>query len=543
MTKSSHTAPVKHDINALKEKSAIDRFTVVKRNGSIVPFRRDRIHRAIDLAFHDTRRISFDTGLAELDQLEVERVTDQVMDLLLTQASKGASLTVEGIQDMVEVTLMNMGHQDVARDYIIYREQHTHLREDSPQNLKVHRKDGTLVRFNPMKIATSIEESFRRAGHIDGQTPASMIDSVNDLTQKIVDRAVALHKSGEHLHVATMQEEVEHLLMKEGYYLVAKDYILSRASEQIHAAHEEKHPDGGKREFTVIATDGTTKIIKESFLRNRIKTACRNLKEVSVDDLLETLILNFYEGIKEQEVDQAAIMAARSKIEVDPTYSKVAARLLCDTLYREAMETSASDTSLENSHRNYFKKYIKFGISVHRLSPDLLQYDLDKLGKAMDLKRDDLFSYLGIQTLYDRYFIHHEERRLETPQIFWMRVAMGLALAKATKKMKEPSSSITFCLNSSSHLRHRLSLTQERCTLQLSSCYLSTVMDDLSHIFKVISDDAQLSKWAGGIGNDWTNVRATGAIIKGTNGRSQGIIPFLKVANDTAVAVNQCFAS
>lgn len=539
MTKSSHTAPVKHDINSLKEKSAIDRFTVVKRNGSIVPFRRDRIHRAIDLAFHDTRRIPFDTALAELDQLEVERVTDQVMDLLLTQASKGASLTVEGIQDMVEVTLMNMGHQDVARDYIIYREQHTHLREDSPQNLKVHRKDGTLVRFNPMKIATSIEESFRRASHIEGQTPASMIDSVNDLTQKIVDRAVALHKSGEHLHVATMQEEVEHLLMKEGYYLVAKDYILSRASEQTHAAHEEKHPDGGKREFTVIATDGTTKIIKEAFLRNRIKTACRNLKEVSVDDLLETLILNFYEGIKEQEVDQAAIMAARSKIEVDPTYSKVAARLLCDTLYREAMETSASDTFLENAHRNYFKKYIKFGISVHRLSPDLLQYDLDKLGKAMDLKRDDLFSYLGIQTLYDRYFIHHEERRLETPQIFWMRVAMGLALCEGDQKNER---AIEFY-----NLLSQFLFTSATPTLfnsgtmhsQLSSCYLSTIMDDLHHIFKVVADDAQLSKWAGGIGNDWTNVRATGSIIKGTNGRSQGIIPFLKVANDTAVAVNQ----
>jgi len=541
MTKSSHTATVKQD---LKEKNSIDRFTVVKRNGSIVPFRRDRIRRAIDLAFHDTRRIPFDTGLAELDQSEVEKVTDQVMEQLLIQASKGASLTVEGIQDMVEVTLMNMGHQDVARDYIIYREQHTHLREDSPQNLKVHRKDGTLVRFNPMKIAASIEESFRRAGHVEGQTPASVIDSVNTLTQKIVDRAVSLHKSGEHLHVATMQDEVEHLLMKEGYYSVAKDYILCRASteEHTHPAHEEKHTDGGKREFTVVGADGTAKVIKESFLRNRIKTACRNLKEVSTDDLLETLILNFYEGIKEQEVDQAGIMAARMKIEVDPAYSKVAARLLCDMLYRETMEISASDASLENTHRNYFKKYIKFGISVHRLSPDLLEYDLDKLGKAMDLKRDDLFSYLGIQTLYDRYFIHHEERRLETPQIFWMRVAMGLALCEGSQKNER---AIEFY-----NLLSQFLFTSATPTLfnsgtmhsQLSSCYLSTVMDDLSHIFKVVSDDAQLSKWAGGIGNDWTNVRATGSVIKGTNGRSQGIIPFLKVANDTAVAVNQCFA-
>ena len=544
MVKSSPTTPPKEVLSSKKEKKSVERFTVVKRNGSIVPFRRDRIHRAIDLAFHDTRKIPFDTKLAELDQDEVEKVTDQVMAMLLTQASKGASLNVEGIQDMVEVTLMNMGHQDVARDYIIYREEHTHLREDSPQNLRVHRQDGTLVRFNPMKIASSIEESFRRAGQIEDQTPDSVIDSVNDLTQKIVDRALALHKAGEHLHVATIQEEIEHLLMKEGYFQVAKDYILSRASleDHIHPSQEEKHQDEGKRQFHVIGTDGTPRVIKESFLKNRIKQACRHLKEVSVDELLEMLILNFYEGIKEKEIDQAAIMAARSKIEIEPAYSKVAARLLCDTLYREAMETSTSDASLENAHRNYFKKYLKFGISVHRLSPDLLEYDLDKLSKAMDLKRDDLFSYLGLQTLYDRYFIHHEDRRLETPQIFWMRVAMGLALCEGDQKNER---AIEFYnLLSQFHFTSATPTLFNSGTMhsQLSSCYLSTVMDDLHHIFKVVSDDAQLSKWAGGIGNDWTNVRATGSLIKGTNGRSQGIIPFLKVANDTAVAVNQCFA-
>lgn len=538
MTKSSPTAPAKDQIASLKD--GIDRFTVVKRNGSIVPFRRERIKRAIDLAFHDTRKVAFDAPLSELDLIEVEKVTDQVIDLLFTQASKGASLTVEGIQDIVEVTLMNMGHHDVARDYIIYRDQHKHLRDDSPQNLKVHRKDGTLVRFNPMKIAASIEEAFRRTGQIEGQTPEAVIESVNTLTQKVVDRAVALHKTGTHLHVTMLENEIEQQLMKEGYYQVAKDYIIYRASlgEQT-LRHEEKHQDEGKREFNVVAADGSNRVIKESLLRNRIKHACRDFKEVSVDDLLETLILNFYEGIKESEVDQAAIMAARTKIEIDPAYSKVAARLLSDALYREAMETSASDPSLESAHRHYFKKYIKFGISVHRLSPALMEFDHDKLAKAMDLKRDDLFSYLGLQTLYDRYFIHHEERRLETPQIFWMRVAMGLALCEGEQKNER---AIEFY-----NLLSQFLFTSATPTLfnsgtmhsQLSSCYLSTVMDDLAHIFKVVSDDAQLSKWAGGIGNDWTNVRATGSLIKGTNGKSQGIIPFLKVANDTAVAVNQ----
>ncbi|MBS0648880.1 MAG: ribonucleoside-diphosphate reductase subunit alpha [Verrucomicrobia bacterium] len=539
MTKSSPTAPAQDPIASLKD--GIDRFTVVKRNGSIVPFRRERIKRALDLAFHDTRKIPLDSPLSELDGLEIEKVTDQIIDLLFTQASKGASLTVEGIQDIVEVTLMNMGHHDVARDYIIYRDQHKHLREDSPQNLKVHRKDGTLVRFNPMKIAASIEEAFRRSGQIDGQTPEAVIESVNTLTQKVVDRAVALHKTGAHLHVTTLENEIEQQLMKEGYYQVAKDYILYRASlgEQTLPSHEEKHQDEGNREFNVLATDGSSRVIKESLLRHRIKHACRDFKEVSVDDLLETLILNFYEGIKEHEVDQAAIMAARTKIEIEPAYSKVAARLLSDALYREAMETSASDPSLESAHRHYFKKYIKFGISVQRLSPALMEFDQDKLAKAMDLKRDDLFSYLGLQTLYDRYFIHHEERRLETPQIFWMRVAMGLALCEGDQKNER---AIEFY-----NLLSQFLFTSATPTLfnsgtmhsQLSSCYLSTVMDDLAHIFKVVSDDAQLSKWAGGIGNDWSNVRATGSTIKGTNGKSQGIIPFLKVANDTAVAVNQ----
>ena len=548
MSKKASTASPKQDatqdlISSLKEKGgnlSIDRFTVVKRNGSIVPFRRERIKRAIDLAFHDTKKIPFETPLTEATQTQVENVTDQVIELLLKQASKGASLTVEGIQDLVEVTLMKMGHHDVARDYIIYRDQHKHLRDDSPEHLKIHRKDGSLARFNPIKLASSIEEAFRRAQKIEGQTPSAVIEAVNELTQKVVDRAVALHKEGIEIHVSTLQDEIEQQLMKEGFFLVAKHYILFRATgAEMHTPEHEKPAEEGKREFKVITADGKTRILKEVHLKNRIAHACRGLSEVSADELLETVIMNFYEGMKEYEVDQAAMMAARTKIEIEPAYSKVAARLLADVLYREAMDTSASDGSLESAHRDYFKKYIKLGISLERINPALLEFDLDKLGKAMDLGRDDLFSYLGLQTLYDRYFIHNQERRLETPQIFWMRVAMGLSLIEGDQKNER---AIEFY-----NLLSQFYFTSATPTLfnsgtthsQLSSCYLSTVMDDLAHIFKVVADDAQLSKWAGGIGNDWTNVRATGSIIKGTNGKSQGIIPFLKVANDTAVAVNQ----
>ncbi len=536
MSKKSATASQFELISSLKEKApTVGTYTVVKRDGTIVPFRRERIQRAIDLAFHDTKKVSFEISLSDDILLEVEKVTDRVIQELVTQSAKGASLTVEGIQDMVEVILMKMGHHDVARDYIIYRDQHKYLRDDSPRHLKVQRKDGSLVRFNPMKVAASIEEAFRRAESIEGQTPPKIIEAVNTLTQKIVARALGAKIT---LHVSSIQDEIETQLMKEGYFLVAKDYILYRASQGEEQQSIEK-PADGKREFTIVTEDGSTRVIKETHLKRRIQHACRDLPEVSAEELLENLILHFYEGMKEAEVDQAALMAARTKIEIDPAYSKVAARLLCDILYREAMDTSAADNSLAKAHRDYFKKYIKFGISIQRISPSLLEFDLDKLAQAMDLKRDDLFSYLGLQTLYDRYFIHNQERRLETPQIFWMRVAMGLALCEGENKHEK---AIEFY-----HQLSQFYFTSATPTLfnsgtthsQLSSCYLSTTMDDLSHIFKIVSDDAQLSKWAGGIGNDWTNVRATGSMIKGTNGRSQGIIPFLKVANDTAVAVNQ----
>jgi ribonucleoside-diphosphate reductase alpha chain len=233
------------------------------------------------------------------------------------------------------------------------------------------------------------------------------------------------------------------------------------------------------------------------------------------------------------------MMAARAKIEKDPAYSFVAARLLLDVIYRETMSVDAHSNTLEQAHRDYFKRCLETGISVERMDPRLREFDLDKLAYAMKLERDRDFAYLGLQTLYDRYLIHHEDRRLETPQIFWMRVAMGLSINEGDQKNDR---AIEFY-----DVLSKFLFTSSTPTLfnagtlhpQLSSCYLTTVMDDLQHIFKCVADDAQLSKWAGGLGNDWTNVRATGARIKGTNGRSQGVIPFLKVANDTAVAVNQ----
>ncbi len=529
--------------------SDMTNLTVVKRGGTIVPFQPERILRAIEYAFRDTKKIGFETKLEEAIAATIKRVADKAIERVYELGSKGVSLTVEGIQDIVEITLMKNSFHDVARDYIIYRDQHKEARESQPSNIKIYRKDGRAkVRFNPMKISASIANTFRRTLELEGeQLPSDIIDSVNLLTQKIVDQVVLENKKGTNLNLYIIEDLIEETLMRDGFYLQAKNYILHRKEksdqeeeELHHTAKLPKKKKGEKeRSFTVISEDGSSRVITEGEIRQKITFASRGYeKNVDVEALFDATLMNFYEGIKEEEVDTALVMAARAKVEVDPAYAFVASRLLLDRVYREAMEVSTLDPSAKNAHKDYFKNFVKKGISLERVAPALLDFDLDKLGAAMDLGRDDLFQYLGLQTLYDRYFIHDNGRRMETPQIFWMRVAMGLALKEENKNEK----AIEFydILSQFYYTPGTPTLFNSGTThSQLSSCFLSTVNDDLIHIFKVISDNAQLAKWAGGLGNDWTSVRATGSVIKGTNGKSQGVIPFLKVANDTAVAVNQ----
>lgn len=497
-------------------------FTVVKRNGSLVPFRKQRIYRALEAAFRDTRKVPHWESLPEEVQSETLQMTEQVTQQLIAMASQGACLTVEGIQDLVEVTLMKAGHHDVARDYIVYRDQHKALREDSRQYLKVQREDGTITKLSPMRIASWIEEAFRRTHRVEGPTTSQIIEAVNLLTQMVMSRIAE-----KTLTLSTIQDEIERELMHAGFYEAAKDFILWRAKP-------------GEQPLVVDGpAKGRSSERSRALLEERIRFACRGLPDISPDELLQAAIANFYEGIQESEIDLATILATRSKIEIEPAYSKVATRLLLDTLYRETIGATACDPKLPHKHQAYFKKTLQRAAALERLDPALLAFDLDLLAKAIDLQRDEAFTYLGLQTLYDRYFIHHEQKRLETPQIFWMRVAMGLALcegeAKNARAIEFYNALSQFLFVSSTPTLFNAGTRHP----QLSSCYLSTVSDDLGHIFKVISDNAQLSKWAGGIGNDWTNVRATGAAIQGTNGKSQGVIPFLKVANDTAVAVNQ----
>lgn len=513
-------------------------YTIVKRDGKIVPFQRMRIEMALTAAFRDTKKLSLEALIPEQIQQTIEKITTLVMEDALNRAKNGQILTVEGIQDIVEVKLMEQGFHDVARDYILYREERKQLRADSPRHMKVLRRDGlTAVRFNPMKIATALENGFRDTYKLSGPLPDEVTEAINQITSHVIHFAEDALKEGITLNVEMVQDEIERELMREGHFDVARDYILYRSKR----TDRRKKVEGEAEEKGEVATEKDEEVgNKKSQLRKKVAFACKGHEPlVSADEIVDSAIANFYEGMKEEEVDLATILASRAKIEKEPTYTYVTANLLLDLIYRETMNTEASSSKLKEKHKKHFIDYFRKGVSVKRLDPALLSFDLEKLGAAIDLGRDHIFTYLGLQTLYDRYFISHDGKRLETPQIFWMRVAMGLSLNEGTHKEERAIEfynvlSKFLFISSTPTLFNAGTLHS-----QLSSCYLSTVMDDLAHIYKVVADDAQLSKWAGGLGNDWTNVRATGALIKGTNGRSQGVIPFLKVANDTAVAVNQ----
>ena len=511
--------------------SSSEMLTIVKRNGAILPFRKDRIENALMLAFCDTKNLPKDKPLPSSTKNTIARLATIVEDKSKHLGEKGVTLTVEGIQDLVEITLMKNNFHDVARDYILFRD-HKRGQRGEKKVITILSADGiTKRRFNPMKIASSMESLFRSHHGLEGQTEQSVVESINEVTAAVTKQV--LDRETDTITREVLEEITENALMELGFFDEAKRYIRSRNTIE---QNDEVRPHG--KTFTITGEKGVTYQITEKDIAGQIAHAARNTDNIDVDALVHASLLNFYEGITEAEVDTALIMAARAKIEIEPNYTYVTAKLLLEKVYRETLECSSQEKSFEQSYREYFTSYIQKGISVERLSTELYDFDLEALAAAIVPERDYLIQYLGLQTLYDRYFIHHKERRLETPQTFWMRVAMGLSIREdnKTKRAIEFYNILSQLLYSPGTPTLFNSGTNHS---QLSSCYLSTVNDDLEHIFKVISDDAQLSKWAGGLGNDWTSVRATGSIIKGTNGRSQGVIPFLKVANDTAVAVNQ----
>ncbi len=412
------------------------------------------------------------------------------------------------------------------------------------QEFLVRKRDGRIVPFDETRIQLALEAAFKADAGVLGSRllPPSAQDSVISVANAVINAALARAVRGDTLEIEQLQDLVETHLMAAGHHAVARRYILYREERRkARALRGQRTVEGiAQAQLYVTLGDGSREPLDPQRIRRHATTACRDLEpSCNGRDLAEEALRNLYDGVKPEEIEQALILAARSRIEQAPEYTFVAARLLLQRLYRETLPTFTDQASLASAHRNHFPTYIARGIEASRLAPALATFDLPRLADALRLDRDAQFTCIGAQTLYDRYLIHHAGRRLETTQYFWMRVAMGLALNEGSEK---EARAIEFyeVLSTFRFLSSTPTLFNSGTPHpQLSSCYLSAVTDDLEHIFKVISDDARLSKWAGGLGNDWTNIRATGAHIHGTNGTSQGVIPFLKVVNDTAVAVNQ----
>ena len=295
-----------------------------------------------------------------------------------------------------------------------------------------------------------------------------------------------------------------------------------------------------------MLVDGAARPLDPQWLQGIIAAACEGLGDaVSVEAVMQDTVKNLYDGVPLEEVVKSAILAARALIEKDPAYAKVSSRLLLHTIRKEVMQAEVSQAEMQDRYREYFPRFIKKGVEIGLLNEELTRFDLRKVAEALDARRDLQFDYLGLQTLYDRYFLidrndmfSGEGRRIEMPQAFFMRVAMGLALNELNRE--ERAIEFYQLISGFDFMSSTPTLFNSGTThSQLSSCYLSTVSDDLDGIYEAIKENALLAKYAGGLGNDWTPVRALGSHIKGTNGRSQGVVPFLKVVNDTAVAVNQ----
>ncbi|HSA68005.1 MAG TPA: ribonucleoside-diphosphate reductase subunit alpha [Burkholderiales bacterium] len=401
---------------------------------------------------------------------------------------------------------------------------------------KVIRRNGAVVGFEPAKISVAMTKAFLAVNGAQGAASARIRELVAGLTDNVVAALLRRQPQGGTFHIEDIQDQVELALMRSGEHDVARAYVLYR-EERAKARAQEKTSTKASSELHVVE-NGERKRLDRAWLQRLVEAACQGLADADPQAILEATLRDLYDGVSMQEVRKSAVLAARALIEKDPAYSCVTARLLLDTIRLEVLGEEANQAQMQTRYASYFPAFIERGVAAELLDPALARFDLARLGKALKAGRDLQFGYLGLQTLYDRYFLHSGGRRIELPQAFFMRVAMGLALKEQDREARaiefyDVLSSFDF-MSSTPTLFN--SGTQRS---QLSSCYLTTVSDDLEGIYEAIKENALLAKYAGGLGNDWTPVRALGSHIKGTNGKSQGVVPFLKVVNDTAVAVNQ----
>jgi len=406
-------------------------------------------------------------------------------------------------------------------------------------NYQIIRRNGSVVPFEPNKIAVAMMKAFLAVHGTQGAASASVRETVDQLTESVIRSIMRSRPGGGTFHIEDVQDAVELGLMRSGQHDVARSYVLYREKRSQERA-KQKQDEAPKQVQQLHVTDGGQRVpLDIDALKRLIESACEDLSaDVQSDPIVAETMRNLYDGVPIDEVYKASILAARTLIEKDPDYTFATARLLLHTIFKEVVGRDMSPQEAAASYIDYFPGFIKKGVEAELLNPELLNFDLKRLGAALKAERDLKFDYLGLQTLYDRYFIHLRKQRIELPQAFFMRVAMGLSLNEIDREARaiefyEVLSSFDF-MSSTPTLFN--SGTQRS---QLSSCYLTTVPDDLDGIYEAIKENALLSKFAGGLGNDWTRVRALGSHIKGTNGESQGVVPFLKVVNDTAVAVNQ----
>ena len=406
------------------------------------------------------------------------------------------------------------------------------------QNYQIIRRNGAVVPFEPNKIAVALMKAFLAVRGAQGAASASVREDVEQLTQTVVRALMRSRPGGGTFHIEDVQDQVELGLMRSGHHEVARAYVLYRERRAQERAQQKAEAAPAAPVLHVLDR-GERVALDLPALQALLGQACAELDaEVRPEPILAETLRNLYDGVPVDEVYKAAILAARTLIEKEPDYTYATARLLLHTIAKEVLGETVSLPELAARYADYFPQFIKKGVDNELLDERLLQFDLARLGAALKPERDLQFDYLGLQTLYDRYFLHVRKQRIELPQAFFMRVAMGLALNEIDREAR----AIEFY-----EVLSRFDFMSSTPTLfnsgtrrpQLSSCYLTTVPDELDGIYESIKENALLSKFAGGLGNDWTRVRALGSHIKGTNGESQGVVPFLKVVNDTAVAVNQ----
>lgn len=417
------------------------------------------------------------------------------------------------------------------------------LNATAPGQIRVIKRNGTVVIFTDDKISIAITKAFLA---VEGGTAAAssrIRETVGLLVEQVISTFKRRMPSGGTIHIEDIQDQVELALMRSGEHKVARAYVIYRAEHAKKREDEIKQAQANIPNINILMPDGSKQPLDIRRLYTIVDEACQQLEHVDAKAIVEQALKNLYDGVSLQDLNTSLVMTARTMIEEEPNYTYVTSRLLLDQLRGEALgflgiAELATHQQMEDFYPQALPAYIEKGIELELLSPELRKFDIARLGAAINSERDQQFTYLGLQTLYDRYFIHWDEVRFELPQIFFMRVAMGLA----TQEDDINARAIEFydLLSSFDYMSSTPTLFNAGTLRpQLSSCYLTTVPDDLHGIYGAMQDNAMLSKWAGGLGNDWTPVRALGAHIKGTNGKSQGIVPFLKVVNDTAVAVNQ----